>query len=69
MNTLLTICWPAIGTMLAITVGVCFFVLMLDWASELEWSWKKIVGVSALSILIIAILVVLYLSLANTFCK
>ena len=55
--------------MLAITVGVCFFVLMLDWASELEWSWKKIVGVSALSILIIAILVVLYLSLANTFCK
>lgn len=68
MNTL-SICWSAIGTMLAITVGVCFFVLMSSWAKEKKWCWKKIVGVSFMTLLVIFILIVCYIQLSYIFCK
>ena len=69
MNTLLSICWSAIGTMLAITVGVCFFVLMFKWAEEIKWCWKKIVGVSFITLFVIFILIVCYIQLSYIFCK
>jgi len=68
MNTL-TICWAAIGTMVAIIGGSMFLYLLVDWASETEWGWKKIVGISVLSISGIVLLILLYMALATIFCK
>ena len=69
MSTLLSICWPAIGTMVAIIGGIILFYLIADWATETEWGWKKIVGISVLSIIGIVVLIILYMELAYLLCK
>lgn len=69
MSTLLSICWPAIGTLVALFGGVALLFLLLDWSIQDECRWKKIVACVVLGCLILLGIYATYVGLSNAMCK
>ena len=66
--SILTICWQAIAAILGVIAFISILILMVTWAAEVRWSWRKIVGTVVLSSLMIVLLYGIYNGLSTIFC-
>ena len=68
---LITICWPAVMRTLTVITGTMTIVAWVFVSTELvmkEEKWKRIIGILMFVVLSVAVLILIYIVIADSMC-